>query len=202
MYISRLVIRHFRNFNELDLKFQSGITCIIGENNSGKTNLLHALRLAVDGQMSSQSRQLTEDDFHTGITPSVATQILVSVEFTDYKDSANQSALVGVWEIDDDRARLTYRFRPNQAVREQIENGERSETGLSIEDYHWELTGGDGSIDLLKLGWNEKLGASIRFGDLQSFQTIFLHALRDVESDLRSTRFSPLAKLSKHWVDS
>src|SRR6185369_6127707 len=101
MHISRLVIRHYRNFNQLDLRFKSGITCIIGENNAGKTNLLHALRLVVDGQMSSQHRLLNEDDFHTGITPDTANQILVSVEFTGYKDSANQCALVGCWEIDD-----------------------------------------------------------------------------------------------------
>jgi predicted ATP-dependent endonuclease of OLD family len=137
MHISRLVIRNFRNFNQLDLKFESGITCLIGENNSGKTNLIHALRLVVDGQMSSQNRQLTEDDFHTGISPSKATQILISVEFKDYKNDPNQSALVGYWEIDDDRARLTYRFRPNQAVREDIESGERSDAELTIDDYHF-----------------------------------------------------------------
>jgi putative ATP-dependent endonuclease of OLD family len=195
MHISRLVIRNFRNFNQLDLKFDSGITCLIGENNSGKTNLIHALRLVVDGQMSSQNRQLTENDFHTGISPNQATQILISVEFTDYKNDPNQSALVGYWEIEDDRARLTYRFRPSQAVREDIESGERSDAELAIDDYHWELTGGDGSVDPLTVEWNNKMGASIRFSDLQSFQTVFLHALRDVESDLRSTRFSPLAKL-------
>jgi putative ATP-dependent endonuclease of the OLD family len=195
MYISRLVIRNFRNFNQLDLKFESGITCLIGENNSGKTNLIHALRLVVDGQVSSHNRQLTEDDFHTGISPNKATQILISVEFTDYKNDPNQSALVGYWEIEDDRARLTYRFRPSQAVREDIESGERSDAELTIDDYHWELTGGDGSVDPLTVEWKDKMGASIRFSDLQSFQTVFLHALRDVESDLRSTRFSPLAKL-------
>jgi putative ATP-dependent endonuclease of OLD family len=39
------------------------------------------------------------------------------------------------------------------------------------------------------------VGSSIRFSDLQSFLVIFLPALRDVESDLRQFRNSPLARL-------
>jgi hypothetical protein len=31
MYISRIVIRHFRNFKHFDVPIQSGVTCIVGE---------------------------------------------------------------------------------------------------------------------------------------------------------------------------
>ena len=45
MFVSRLFIKNFRNFRHLDVQLSDGVTCFIGENNSGKTNLFHALRL-------------------------------------------------------------------------------------------------------------------------------------------------------------
>ena len=45
------------------------------------------------------------------------------------------------------------------------------------------------------MNWDEDVGSSIRFSDLQAFLVILLPALRDVESDLRQFRSSPLARL-------
>jgi putative ATP-dependent endonuclease of OLD family len=50
-------------------------------------------------------------------------------------------------------------------------------------------------VDIAALEWSDDIGHSIRFSDLQSFQVVFLPALRDVESDLRNFRSSPLARL-------
>ena len=62
MHLSRVVVRNFRNFRVLDLDLSSGLTCVLGENNTGKSNLVHALRLAVDASLSSYRRMLAEDD--------------------------------------------------------------------------------------------------------------------------------------------
>ncbi len=196
MYISRIVIRNFRNFKHLDVRLQPGATCLIGENNTGKSNLLFALRLAVDSNLSSTYRSLSDQDIHSGMYLSKANQIIVSVEFSDYIEKVNETALVGCWEVDDIKhiARLNYRFRPKLSVREALEAGELEDGNLSIEDYHWELTGG-GEKDPATVKWNEELGASVRFSDLQQFHVVFLHALRDVNQDLRQTRQSPLEKL-------
>ena len=65
-----------------------------------------------------------------------------------------------------------------------------------LSDYHWEIVGGgDPADDLTEIEWNDEVGKSIRFSDLQSFLVVFLPALRDVESDLRQFRSSPLARL-------
>jgi len=196
MHISRIVIRNFRNFKHLDVRLQPGATCLIGENNTGKSNLLFALRLAVDSNLSSVYRSLSEQDIHSGISFSKANQIIVSVEFSDYIDKVNETALVGCWEVDDSKhiARLNYHFRPRLSIREALEAGEIEDGNLTIEDYHWEPTGG-GENDPSIVKWNEDLGSSIRFSDLQQFQVVFLHALRDVNQDLRQSRQSPLEKL-------
>ena len=51
------------------------------------------------------------------------------------------------------------------------------------------------ACDLAKITWDKDVGSSIRFSDLQSFLVVFLPALRDVESDLRYYRGSPLTHL-------
>jgi putative ATP-dependent endonuclease of the OLD family len=195
MHISRIVVRNFRNFAHLDVSVARNVTCVIGENNTGKTNLLHAIRLAVDANLSSQYRHLLEQDVHSGANLTVADQVVVSVEFTGYKDSVNDCALLGCCEVEEDLARIHYRFRPRREVRELIEAGDHDGTGLSLaEDYHFELTGG-GASDPAKVTWNDDLGSSLRFGDLQSFQVEYLPAIRDVRQSLRQAYESPLGRI-------
>lgn len=190
MYISRIFVSNFRNFKELDLNIKDGATCVIGENNSGKSNLLHAIRLAVDINLSSSYRFLRELDINNSVDISEASQVLISVEFSDYESDEYQDALVGCWECEKNNiARLTFRFRPKLAVREKLE--EDPWLTLTIDDYGWELIGG-GSEPIEELSWEQDYGNNIRFSDLQQFKVIFLPALRDSKNDFRSGRDSPL----------
>lgn len=191
MFISRVVIRNFRNFSHLDVKMLHGVTCLIGENNTGKTNFLHALRLAVDANLSSRYRQLIDHDIYSGIDISKPNQVIVSVELCDFEDSIGECALVGCCEVEENKARIHYRFRPRFSIREAIENEEMDGEDLTLDDYHWEMTGG-GANDPAMVKWNEELGTSIRFNDLQQYKVIFLPALRDVQREIRLTRTSPL----------
>src|SRR5699024_6916741 len=45
MYLKELQLKHFRNYESLDIKFDNSINVIIGENAQGKTNLLEAIYL-------------------------------------------------------------------------------------------------------------------------------------------------------------
>ena len=46
MYLSRLGIKNFRSCYEVEVELQPNITLLVGENNSGKSNVIEALRLA------------------------------------------------------------------------------------------------------------------------------------------------------------
>src|ERR1051326_8178896 len=67
MHLSRLFIRGFRSIRELDLKFTPGKNIIIGRNNSGKSNIVHALDLVL-GETApawTKSDNITEADFRS-----------------------------------------------------------------------------------------------------------------------------------------
>lgn len=196
MRISRIVIRNFRSFSHLDVPVSETTTCVIGENNTGKSNFLHAIRLCIDSTLSSAFRSLLTRDVHSAADISKPDQVLIGLEITDFAGKVNEEALVGAWQFEPKRARLIYRFRPKKSVREDLEAKEIEAGDLTLEDYHWEITaGGDPVHDLAGIAWDEDVGTSIRFGDLQSFLVVYLPALRDVESELRQYRTSPLARL-------
>ena len=196
MRISRVVIKNFRSFKHLDVPLLSGTTCVIGENNTGKTNFLHAIRLCIDAGLSSTYRSLIPNDIHSTVDLSQPNHVLIGLEITDFEGKINEEALVGAWQFKPGLARLFYRYRPRLSVREDLEDGEIEPGNLTHEDYHWEISsGGDHNHDLADIEWDDDVGTSLRFADLQSFLVVFLPALRDVEGDLRHYRNSPLARL-------
>lgn len=196
MRINRVVIRNFRTFEHLDISLANNISCVIGENNTGKSAFLHAIRLCIDANLSSAYRTLSLRDVSASIDIGKAAEVLIGLEITDYASKINEEALVGAWSVAPNRARLIYRFRPRQSIRERLAVGDPSLGKLLISDYHWELQGGgDVARDLADIEWDEDVGFGIRFSDLQAFQVVFLPALRDVESDLRQPRLSPFVKL-------
>ncbi|WP_186100761.1 ATP-dependent nuclease [Burkholderia gladioli] len=196
MRISRVVIQNFRAFQHLDISLDNNISCVIGENNTGKSAFLHAIRLCIDANLSSTYRSLSMRDISTAIDIRRPAEVLIGLEITDYAGKVNEEALVGAWSVEPNRARLIYRFRPRPTIRERLAVEDPTLGELVLSDYQWELQGGgDAKIDLADIEWNEDVGSGIRFSDLQAFQVVFLPALRDVESDLRQPRSSPFVKL-------
>jgi putative ATP-dependent endonuclease of OLD family len=200
MQLSRIVIKNFRSLKSIDIHVAERTTCVIGENNTGKSSLIHALRLCLDVTLSSAYRALVKDDIHCDVDQSQPFQVLIGVEITGFRGRLNAEAMLLAARIGDDRARLFYRFRPMRAAREAIVARPRARKRLTLADYEWEIIGGgDPAIGLHQIEWdtdNDAIGASyVRFQDLQSFVVVYLHALRDVENDLRNVRQSPLAKL-------
>ncbi|MGD1155642.1 MAG: AAA family ATPase [Terriglobia bacterium] len=197
MYISRIFIKNFRNLPYLDLAIGKGTTCFIGENNCGKTNLVQAIRLVLDGTLSAARRRLTPEDLSDGLSFSEPEQVLVSVEFSDFQGKVAQEALHLDTITGTDKARLTYRFRPNPAVRAALENESTEPLPLKTDDYRWELIGGgDEDLDLNAVTWNENFGTVFSTDHLQQgYLVVVMEALRDVEARLGQARTSPLQML-------
>lgn len=103
MYISRIKISNFRLFESLDLKTNKGLNLLVGENDSGKTTLIDAIRYIL-GTNSNDRTYLKEEDFY-GESNELTIQITFSdvdahahrfVEHLSYekKDSSNGSGSV------------------------------------------------------------------------------------------------------------
>ena len=43
MWISRLSLRNYRSYPELDLEFEPGVTTFVADNGTGKTNIVEAI---------------------------------------------------------------------------------------------------------------------------------------------------------------
>ena len=205
MRISRVVIRNYRAIECLDINVDNELCCLIGENNAGKTAIIRAIQLCIDVALPSYFRSLSREDINASVDVSSPSQVLIGLELTDFEGKENEEALVATWKTGVDAARIFYRFRPKPSIREQLDNDEIEEGNLALDDYSWEIKGGgDPAIDLLDIEWNDDgIGESIRFSDLQSFLVTHLPALRDVETDLRNFRLSPLIKLIEAFdIDS
>lgn len=112
MYISKIKLNNFRNFEEESVLFNPGLNVIIGHNNSGKTNLLRALQMVFDRNSNVKP---TIDDFCKKIKdfskpPSIQISFFIRQEEKEPDDDFN---VVYDWLIESKPnylAQLTYSF--------------------------------------------------------------------------------------------
>lgn len=181
MRLERLSVRNFRNIADLDLSLSPG-SVIVGENRAGKSNLIGALRLIFDPTMSFSDRQLAAEDFWMSEAdlarqkdPMAEGDIIeVSVEIADFDDDSRLVAALGHALLEEEpmRARLTYRYAP-------VDTGD----GEQPVAYRARVYGGTNFDTPIPSDWRDYL------------YSIFLHALRDVEGDIKAWRRSPLRSL-------
>ena len=83
MYLSRLTIENFRCFGDggkrFELAFTPGLTALVGENDSGKTAVIDAIRLAL-GTTDQDWYRIEDSDFHGDGT---SAQIKIVCEFAE-----------------------------------------------------------------------------------------------------------------------
>lgn len=198
MYISRIFVKNFRNFRDLDLEIGEGVTCFIGENNSGKTNLFQALRFVLDGNITALRRRLQPEDLPVGLTFKKPEHVLIAIEFSDYAGKPNEEALPFTGVLPNGKARLSYRFRPKPTVRETLDPlpDDQLPSNLKMDDYVWEMAAGGHDLDLGAVTWRDSFGTRFSTDNLQQgYLLVFMEALRDVEARLALSRSSPLQQI-------
>ena len=169
---------NFRNLAAFEVDLGKN-TVLVGENRSGKSNLLHALRLVLDPSLSDASRVLRAEDFWDRLdAPFGGHKIAVKVFVRGFKDDKSVRATLADCVIEDSplTALLTFEFRPKAS----IEAGDGPPTE---EDYEFVVYGG--ADDKYRVG-----------RDVRQWLSLFLlPAERDAEEYVHSARHSPLRKL-------
>jgi len=175
MYLSRVQIVNFRNFEALDVTLDQNVV-MVGENRSGKSNFIYALRLVLDASLPDSSRQLKLSDIWDGCELSGAPSVRIDVDLTDFDADPNLVALLTDYRLsaNHETARLSYVFRKKGDVQGQA---------TSEADFEFKVYGG--GIESKRV-----------HGDVRRRICLdLLHALRDAEADLGAWRFSPLRPL-------
>jgi putative ATP-dependent endonuclease of OLD family len=184
MRLSRLLIKNFRNFQQVDIPLGRH-TVVVGENATGKSNLLNGLRLLLDPSLPERARHLRLEDFWSGLNDPIgdSESIEVSIELQDFESDSRALALLADAVVVPDplTARLTFWFGP----RADLDDGPSS-----LEDYEYIIYGGDNRD--VQLGYH-----------LRRFMAMdLLPALRDAEGDLSGWRRSPLRPLVESAQDA
>lgn len=154
MHISKLTLINYRNFNSTTLQFRKGVNTIIGENGSGKSNVLRAIRLLLDDSMVRAAHRLDESDFHRGLDEWRGHWIIISIEFKELStDEAVQALFLhGTAVLDEEPiAKASYNliFRPSKEIRLKLAALDAGDTAglatirsaITISDYETVFTG-------------------------------------------------------------
>lgn len=182
MRISRVKIVNFRNFGLFEIHLDTQYIVIVGENNVGKSNLIHALRLVLDHTMSDTERYLNESDFWDGLDQSYgANEIIVTVEFTDFEDNMIEFASIPDCLGEKNGmsvSTVSYIFAPKIGLTFS------DPSNLTKDDYEYHYY------------CDEDKSQKISRRAFQRFITFeVLPALRNAEGDLVSWRRSPLSPM-------
>jgi predicted ATP-dependent endonuclease of OLD family len=175
MYLSCLRVKGFKTFdNEFTVRLNKGINVIVGENGSGKTAILDAIRLLLCEDEFNRTG-ITENCFHRALNLSAkskgADQILLKAEFKGLKEIEQIAYLPWLDANDVQKARLNVCIDNKEDYQGKFRKkywGNESEMGL----FEWEL--------------------------LNRIHCVYLPPLRDAEDKLKAYRGSRLARLLKN----
>lgn len=105
MYLRTLTLKSFRSCADTTVRFQPGLTLLVGENNSGKSNIIEALRLATTPLSRRRTRYFEPDDVSFGR----GNTIDLTAEF-DELTAIQQGHCATALDLDTNRAWYTTRF--------------------------------------------------------------------------------------------
>lgn len=179
LFISQVKIKNYRNFKNVDVSLGHK-QIIIGENNVGKTNFLKALQLILDPTLSDEDRMLEESDFNDTLVNPMENkeEIVIEVYIENY---SNNKTILTVFQdatVKNEKGtevlKFTYRFFPYIDDAGNIE-------------YQYNIF--KGNDETKKFGSYERKYLNLKV----------IKALRDVESEIRNSRTSPIQRMLKDY---
>lgn len=177
-FISRVKIKNFRNFLDVDVELNHK-QVIIGENSIGKTNFLRAIQIVLDRGFTDYNRQLEPSDFHDSLVEPMENgeEIIITIEVKNYEHNRQLVAQFedAVVSTSPPTLQFNYRYYPIKDENELILR------------YQY----------VIYKGINQE--KHFRHDDRNLLSIKVIGALRDVERELNSNKKSPLYKLVKQY---
>ena len=91
MYLKYIQIVNFKNLRKTRFEFGEGANTIIGENDSGKSNAMTAMRILLDDDYFYNTKRLKESDFSTSLEDWRGHWIIISAFFDQITDKDKES---------------------------------------------------------------------------------------------------------------
>lgn len=180
MYLSELLIENFRIFGaeergqHLHLKLRPGLNVLVGENDSGKSAIVDAIRHVL-WTTSMEYHWLTEDDFHVSGSQR-ATNLTIRCTFRDL--SRRESARFLEWlSVDEGKPCLYITLRAKRMDENAASTSRRRNIAITVRAG--------------KKGEGRALEGEIRL----FLRTTYLRPLRDAEAELSAGRGSRLSQI-------
>ena len=198
MYIKEIVISNFRNFKETSVPFHEGVNVIIGHNNTGKSNLLRAIGLALgysDGHRLGTSDLFYETDVATlqQQSPRIQITLVFHRSAGEDLDSAEMGLFSDMMTDQNlcEEAKLRYEFKLADVLED---NYKADVANATTAKEIWKIISHD-YIRLYKSsrsGGNQQAGINVNDA-LGQIDFQFLDAIRDVSHDLYAG-YNPLLR--------
>jgi putative ATP-dependent endonuclease of OLD family len=203
VYISNIQIKNYRCFNDHSIEFQEGLNIIIGENNSGKTALLNALRVVLGDKPRTH---LSKYDFYQGIEdysnpPEIVISLTLKSSGSD--EPLDDKALVATWltKLEEPwEATLTYRYFLPEEDREDFlksigDSPATPKFWSTVEQFL-------GRYIAVVYAGNPDAAIKVEPEWLNKFDCQFLDSIRDAEAELFSGRNQLLRSMLTQVLDA
>lgn len=179
MYLSQLTIKNFRSIKDLTIDFEKDLNVFVGKNNTGKSTIIDAIRLALSTYVNNPNPiRITEDDFYKATSESKrAESFTIKMTF----DGLSENQRTKFFEI----------------VDFDLTNMENSVAKLEY-TASWPLKNGS-RVSVKRSGGPESPEKTeVPQKIMEQFSVIYLPALRDAETALTAGNKSQLATLLKN----
>lgn len=172
MYIEKVEIENFRIFGEkAEIFFQKGLNMLIGENNSGKTAIIDAIRLVMSLGTYKRNLYMDESDFHINEYGVRSLNAKISLYFNDLNE--------------EQKAELLYL---SDVINPNSNNAE-----IHVNYTLYLNNKGEYRVKEEVLGYNEQTIPDKEC--LQKLTSIYMPAIRNAEKDMQPSKYSQLSQL-------
>ena len=113
MYISKVVVKNFRNFHNLDIEFQDGLNVVVGPNNVGKTNFMRIINFLEvdpnwDATIDDFNKYVLDNDIETlkNTPPTIEIEYTIEHDLNFEDEDSAFSKLSGILVFDSETGEL------------------------------------------------------------------------------------------------
>ncbi len=188
MYLSEIKVENFRiygsNEKSLNLSFEKNLNLIVGENNSGKTALIDAIRLII-GTKDNDRLWLKEEDFYYDEkTKSRADTLKIECRFDDFKKD-EAGAFIEWLGIDEEKTKKLNNGEIVYFLKVKLEATRKDKQESKF----------DRLISCTITAGSDENGTKLESQVRDWLRATYLKPLRDAEQELSAKRNSRLSQI-------